>query len=301
VKIFGLDIRREQKAAQFETVLQRLIAAQEGRLGGGVTPDNCEHSPTVKSIVTAVANRLAVTPVHLYRKRTVAGRESKEHLPNHPVATLLEWPNKYQSRADFWSDAASNYVRHGNFVCRKMRGTTGPIRFLEPLVTRGVSAEKDGIEARLELYALNQRGEPLADAKREGRKVTLHGKRYSLPVIFTSDLLIKSFKEGSPKHKELLAILSAPSVSSVTSEEMAEQQLRLFFDPPNTWTVKQEDGQKFRAAAAEMLPEDIAPKFIAACTAKGSISGVRLFQPPGNRLVSTGASLKPALRMSTEV
>jgi hypothetical protein len=40
---------------------------------------------------------------------------------------------------------------------------------------------------------------------------------------------------------------------------------------------------------------------MAACTASGSISGVRLFQPPGNRLVSTGASLKPALRMSTEV
>ncbi|MNV73883.1 hypothetical protein D3C71_1670550 [compost metagenome] len=40
---------------------------------------------------------------------------------------------------------------------------------------------------------------------------------------------------------------------------------------------------------------------MAACTARGSISLVRLFQPPGNRLVSTGASLKPALRMSTEV
>jgi len=40
---------------------------------------------------------------------------------------------------------------------------------------------------------------------------------------------------------------------------------------------------------------------IAACTASGIISGVRWFQPPGNRLVSTGASLKPALRTSTEV
>ncbi len=40
---------------------------------------------------------------------------------------------------------------------------------------------------------------------------------------------------------------------------------------------------------------------IAACTASGSISGVRLLKPPGKRLVSTGASLKPALRRSTEV
>ena len=44
-----------------------------------------------------------------------------------------------------------------------------------------------------------------------------------------------------------------------------------------------------------------ADRFVAACTASGSISGVRLFQPPGNRFVSTGASLKPALRRSTEL
>ena len=50
----------------------------------------------------------------------------------------------------------------------------------------------------------------------------------------------------------------------------------------------------------EMLPLAVQAA-MAACTASGSISGVRLFQPPGNRLVSTGASLNPALRISTEV
>jgi hypothetical protein len=40
---------------------------------------------------------------------------------------------------------------------------------------------------------------------------------------------------------------------------------------------------------------------IAACTASGSICGVRWLKPSGNRSVSTGASLKPALRRSTEV
>ena len=39
---------------------------------------------------------------------------------------------------------------------------------------------------------------------------------------------------------------------------------------------------------------------MAACTASGIISGVRWFQPAGYRLVSTGASLKPALRTSTD-
>ena len=37
-----------------------------------------------------------------------------------------------------------------------------------------------------------------------------------------------------------------------------------------------------------------------ACTASGSMGSVRLFQPLGNKLVSTGASLKPELRRSME-
>jgi hypothetical protein len=39
---------------------------------------------------------------------------------------------------------------------------------------------------------------------------------------------------------------------------------------------------------------------IAACTASGNVESDRWAKPPGNRLVSTGASLKPALRRSTE-
>jgi len=143
---------------------------------------------------------------------------------------------------------------------------------------KALKVEKEGIQARLELYALNQKGEHLGDERREGRKVTLVGKRFSLPVVFTSDLLIKSFKAESPKHQELRGILLGAPISPGTSPESiaeakdlkakADEQLKLFFDPPNTWEVKQEDGQKFRAAAAEWLPEDIAPKFVAACTSK---------------------------------
>jgi hypothetical protein len=39
---------------------------------------------------------------------------------------------------------------------------------------------------------------------------------------------------------------------------------------------------------------------IAACTHSGRKAWLRLLKPPGKRLVSTGASLKPALRRSTE-
>lgn len=136
-----------------------------------------------------------------------------------------------------------------------------------------LTTEKKDIKARLEAYALQQKGEHLADEQREGRKVTLTGNRWSFPVLFTSDLLIKSFKAESPKHKELRDLLR-PTTENKTDAE-ADAKLKLFFDPPNTWAVKQEDGQKFRASAAEWLPQDIAPKFIAACTQRDKFGVVK--------------------------
>lgn len=143
MKFLGIEIRREQKDTQLPILLQRFWAAHQNSWITGVTPDTCERSPTVKAIVTAVANRLSVTPVHLYRRKTVNGRESKEKLPSHPVARLLEYPNPYQTRTNFWQDATSCLVRWGNFYAYKGRGQTGPIRFLQPLVPSGVVVEQD--------------------------------------------------------------------------------------------------------------------------------------------------------------
>jgi phage portal protein, HK97 family len=148
MKVFGFEIAREQKSAQFEDVLRRMLAAKYGA-AADVTPDNCERSPTVKAIVTAVSNRLAVTPVHVYRKATKNGRETKELLPDHPVAKLLNYPNDYQTRVSFWADAASTLVRWGNFVAYKGRGQTGPIRFLQPMKTGGISVQQNEDSGRV--------------------------------------------------------------------------------------------------------------------------------------------------------
>jgi HK97 family phage portal protein len=137
MKILGIEIRREQKVAQFETVLQRLIAAQQG-LTAAVTPENCMKSPTVHAIVTAISRRMSVTPVHVYRSKMVKGRASHEHLPNHPVAKLLSFPNEWQTWQNFIADAASCFVRYGRFYAYKGRGTTGPIRELLPLHANAV-------------------------------------------------------------------------------------------------------------------------------------------------------------------
>jgi HK97 family phage portal protein len=157
VKILGFEITRERKDAQFESVLRRLIAARDGLLGAEVTPESCMRSPTVHAIVTAVARRISVTPVHVYRKTTRNGREIKERIPDHPVAKLLAFPNKYQTRQAFWADAASSFLRYGNFYAYKSRGTTGPIRELIPLHSSAVTPKQDG-ETYAVSYEVAERG-----------------------------------------------------------------------------------------------------------------------------------------------
>jgi HK97 family phage portal protein len=132
----------EVKESQFETVIQRLRSARYGAIGE-VTPDTCMQSPTVHAIVTAISRRIAVSPVHVYRKTTKNGRDAKERIPNHPVARLLQYPNKWQSRSEYWLDAASTFVRYGRFYAWKSRGTTGPIRELLPISPREICVEQD--------------------------------------------------------------------------------------------------------------------------------------------------------------
>lgn len=135
--------QKPEQKSQFEDVLRRLVAAQEGVLGGGVTPESCMQSPTVHAIVTAVSRRLSVTPVHVFRSTSSESGQSKEKLPNHPVARLLRQPNSWQSRVDFWQDATSVFIRHGRFYAYKSRGSTGPIRELLPIHPDRVVPEQD--------------------------------------------------------------------------------------------------------------------------------------------------------------
>jgi HK97 family phage portal protein len=132
----------EQKS-QFQDVLSRLVAAQEGLLGGGINPESCMASPTVHAIVTAISNRMAVTPVHVYKRGMSDGKETKEKLPDHPVSKLLRQPNKWQTRHDFWADASSTFVRYGRFYAYKGRGKTGPIRELLPIPPTEVEPQQD--------------------------------------------------------------------------------------------------------------------------------------------------------------
>jgi HK97 family phage portal protein len=145
VNILSWQITRATKAAgiSLDTLIRRLEAVHETTSGIAVTPDTCMRAPTVHAIVTAVSRRLASLPVHVMRKTTVAGRDRKEHLGSHLVQNLLDKPNDWQTMVSHWLDATSWLLKYGNCYAFKARGTTGPIRRLEPIPPNNVIVEQD--------------------------------------------------------------------------------------------------------------------------------------------------------------
>ena len=120
--------------------------------------------------------------------------------------------------------------------------------------------EKKTLESKLEAYGLAhpELHEHLKDEKREGRTITFAGTRHKLPVLFTSDALLASFKSGAPKHSELLLVLKG-------LDQNPADVLDLFFSRETTFERRIDDGQKFRAVAAELLPPTTAAAFVSAC------------------------------------
>jgi HK97 family phage portal protein len=163
MKIFGIDFGGQKSAPVIEQkstiddVLSRLIAARDGTIAA-VTPETCMQSPTVHAIVTAISRRIAVSAVHVYKKTTSNGRASKEPLPNHPVAKLLQRPNEWQSRVNYWQDSTSALVRYGNYFAYKSRGSTGPIRALVPLTNQSVHVKQND-DYSLSYLVTNQPGQ----------------------------------------------------------------------------------------------------------------------------------------------
>lgn len=135
MKIFGFDIRRQAKAAEgdVDTILRRLHAFYDTVSGVAVTPESCMQAPTVQAIVQGVSRRLSVMPIQVLKKGMSKGRETKEPLPNHSVAKLLNRPNNWQTRMNFWLDTTSVLLRYANHYNYKKQGMTGPIRALIPL------------------------------------------------------------------------------------------------------------------------------------------------------------------------
>lgn len=145
MKLFGLEITRHRKSApvSLDTLIRRLEAAYETSSGVAVTPETAMQAPTVHAIVIGISRAIASLPLHVLRKSEgPRGRTVKERQPSHPVQRLLDRPNDWQSPVEYWSDAASAFVRYGNFYAFKARGETGPIRRLIPIPSGDVQVEQ---------------------------------------------------------------------------------------------------------------------------------------------------------------
>ena len=132
-----------KEVTSLDAVLRTLQSMNKVVSGVSVSPENCMQSPTVHAIVTAVQNRLSISPVHVLQRGESNGRATKEPLPNHPVARLLRNPNGWQTPEEFFGDSASTLLRHGKFFAFKGRGQTGPIRELLPMDTGQTEILKD--------------------------------------------------------------------------------------------------------------------------------------------------------------
>jgi HK97 family phage portal protein len=132
---------RKASTLSINQLIDRIEAIYTTQSGVSVTPENCERSPTVKAIVSAVSKRISVSPVKVYQKTQVNGRDSKKELPTHPVSRLLGQPNDFQNRVTFWLDMGSQLVRYNNCYCWIGRASTGGPRQLVPLQGADTKAE----------------------------------------------------------------------------------------------------------------------------------------------------------------
>ena len=160
--------QKEQKLQQFEEVLMRLIAAQEGIVGEMVTPKSCLASPTIHAIDTAINRRLSVTMVHVYQKFIENGRPAKKKIPDHPISKLLAQPNSWQTTSEFMSDASSTWLRWGNFYSFKSEGG-GKIKELIPL-------DPGQVEPKLENSKLTYKLQETGGAKTYPSSKILHAR-----------------------------------------------------------------------------------------------------------------------------
>jgi len=113
--------------------------------------------------------------------------------------------------------------------------------------------ELDGIEVALESAGYEGTHRELKDEDREGRRWMAAGSRLIIPVVFTADKIVSSFKKDSPQHTRAAAA--------------AAGKLGEFYLPATTFENRFKDGKQFRKAADETLGQ-AAPGFITVCLAR---------------------------------
>lgn len=119
-----------------------------------------------------------------------------------------------------------------------------------------LKAELAKIEDRLETAGLEGDQIPLQDEEREGRQFIARSGAHEVPIVFTADLLVKSFPQGSKQHDAILDTHIPPGA------------FKQFYLPVTNYKSVIDSGKNFRSVAAELLGK-AAPLFISACLQRG--------------------------------
>ncbi len=113
--------------------------------------------------------------------------------------------------------------------------------------------ELKGLQLQLEAAGLAGEQVELADPDREGRQFLAKGTEAIVPVVFTADLLVKSFALDSAVEDRINTSLGG------------HQRLRShFFTRYVIFKTSIDSGKEFRRQAGEVLGEK-APAFVSAC------------------------------------
>jgi HK97 family phage portal protein len=79
------------------------------------------HEDWVFILVDMVADHIAMSPLKVYKRKMVDGREYHDELPNHSLGELLEQPNEYQEYEAWMYNYAVEYCLMGNTIQWRMK------------------------------------------------------------------------------------------------------------------------------------------------------------------------------------
>jgi hypothetical protein len=106
-----------------------------------------------------------------------------------------------------------------------------------------LTIELKHIEKRLEQAGLHGQQIPLENAEREGKQYLAKSAKHIVPVVFESDMLIKSFPYGSPLHHALDHLCGG-------------ENFKTFFDQKRTFERSESDGHVFRKDVFDLMEDN---------------------------------------------
>lgn len=152
LNMVGLD----RRSADYQPLPPQLWA-QYIKSGGAVSPQAVMSGLAVAHrCVEIKATLIASVPVKVYQRGEDGGRE---RVSDTPLARVIDRPNDYMTRFEFFELVSRHLDLYGNFYARIIRDNAGSISALIPLDARGAVIERTA-SGRLR-YKFSTTGEPV--------------------------------------------------------------------------------------------------------------------------------------------